>query len=51
MAYSNTYVSADISAIVIDILAGLGVAVVGLAGLMGLVFLYGWAKKRMGKAF
>lgn len=47
MAYNETYTSADISAIVIDILAGLGVALVGFAGIMGLILLYGWFKKRV----
>lgn len=44
MAYSSSYTSADISAIVIDLLAGLGVAIVGFAGIVGLILLYRWFK-------
>lgn len=42
MAYNNTYDTADVSAIVVDILAGLGVALVGFAGIVGLIVLYRW---------
>lgn len=42
MAYVANYDSADISAIVVDILAGLGVALVGFAGIVGLIVLYRW---------
>lgn len=51
MAYVNTYNASDFSAIIIDVLAYIGVAVVGFAGLAGLVLLYTWAKKRVGKMF
>ncbi len=42
MAYNNTYETTDITAIIVDVLAGLGVALVGFAGIIGLVLLWRW---------
>ena len=42
MAYNNTYTSADMSSVTIDLLATVIVAVVGFASLVGLVLLYKW---------
>ena len=46
MAYSNTYEGADISAIVIDIIGAVLVAIVGFGVLVGLVLLFKWFKKK-----
>ena len=42
--YNETYTSTDVSKIAIDILATIGVAIVGLATLIGLVLLYRFFK-------
>jgi hypothetical protein len=46
MAYSPTYTSDDIPAIVIDFLGKYGVQIVAFAGLIALVGLYIWFKKK-----
>jgi len=42
MTYSATYDADDTSAIVIDLLGTIFVALVGFGALIGLVFLYKW---------
>lgn len=42
MAYNETYTSSDMSKIVIDILATIGVALAGFATIVGLVILFRW---------
>lgn len=44
MAYTPTYNSDDTSPIAIDLLGGILVSIGSFAGLIGLVFLYRWAK-------
>lgn len=50
MVYHGTYDSADTSAIIIDVVVGVIVAMVGFGALIGLVFLYRFFKKRAGGA-
>ncbi len=47
MAYTAEYEANDVSAVAIDGIVGIGVALVSLATLIGLVLLYGWLKKNM----
>jgi len=46
MTYNATYDSDDTSAIVIDLLGTIFVALVGFGALIGLVFLYKWISGR-----
>ena len=46
MAYSATYNSADTSAITIDLIGTIIVALVAFGALIGLVALYRWFKKQ-----
>ncbi len=46
MAYANTYETTDITAIIVDILAGLGVILVGFAGIIGIIALFRWFQGR-----
>ena len=45
MAYSPTYTSSDIPAMVIDFLGVYGVQIIAFAGLIALVVLFVWFKK------
>jgi len=47
MAYNASYQASDISAVVIDILVGVGAALFAFVALIGLVLLAGWVKKKM----
>ena len=44
MAYNETYTADDVPAIVIDLLGGVGVIFVGLAGLVGLLLVWNYFK-------
>ena len=45
----NNYTAADTSAIVLDLLGTVLVALVAFGSLAGLILLYGWAKKKAPK--
>ena len=47
MAYNATYTSEDVPAIVIDGIGNFGIQIIAFAGLIALVGLYIWGKKRM----
>ena len=47
MTYANSYNASDTSEVVIDLLGTILVALVGFGSIIGLVFLYKWAKKRV----
>lgn len=47
MAYTATYASTDIAAVVVDNLVGIGAAIFSFATLVALVLLYNWMKKRL----
>ena len=47
MAYNNSFTSEDIPAIVIDGLGHFGFQLIAFAGLIALVGLYVWFKKRV----
>ena len=48
MVYTETYDSADTSAIVIDVITGVLVSLVAFGALIGLIMLYRWFKKKSG---
>lgn len=47
MAYNATYEADDLSAVTIDGIVKIFVAVVSFATLVGLILLYGWFRKKM----
>ena len=46
MAYNQSYSATDISAVTIDLVVGIGAALVGFVTLIGLILLFGWLKKQ-----
>ena len=47
MAYTPDYTSEDLSAVTIDGIVKIFVAIVSFATLVGLILLYGWLRKKM----
>lgn len=47
--YTQTYDAEEVSEVSIDMLVGIGVALVSFVTIIGLVVLYGWAKKKLPK--
>lgn len=47
MAYNATYTSDDLSAVTVDGIVKIFVAIVSFATLVGLILLYGWLRKKM----
>ena len=46
MAYSSQYAAGDISGVTIDLIVGIGAALVGFVTLIGLVLLFSWLKRQ-----
>lgn len=47
MAYTPDYTADDLSAVTVDGIVKIFVAIVSFATLVGLILLYGWLRKRM----
>ena len=47
--YNQTYDAGETSEVSIDLIVGVLASLVGFATLIGLIMLYGWLKKRIGK--
>jgi len=47
--YNQTYDSGETSEVSIDLIVGILAALVGFASLIGLIFLFGWMKKKLPK--
>lgn len=45
--YTQLYDAGETSEVAIDLIVGVGVALVSFASLVGLILLYNWVKKRM----
>ena len=46
MAYTPNYSAGDISAVSVDLIVGIGAALVGFTALIGLILLYNWVRKK-----
>jgi len=45
----NRYASGEVSEVSIDLIVGVGAVLVGFASLIGLIFMFGWMKKKVPK--